>query len=1402
MLSWKRLLLPTALILAVAFLAVRGNSGIWDPWEMNRAHVARTLAGQPKVLVVDEGGGQAVELTSEWGEQLFFVPADEGSNRLKTRPKGTTAQLRALKKAETKLKAEVFHAVLVDTALLLKSPPKGVGYLDSFVHEAPGATIYLIASTEQACTDSVAALEAGMVEQAGQLLRNNYRLLPADADLAQMAAERAGSYPFTLGLDCLPLDQDDSLSAAFAGLHTTKWLRVQYKGQATAKTKATPTPPKATCSVPPLDYWLTAASYKVFGFSETSSRLPFLLLGLVLVVAFALFVRRLWDSNVAALGALVLITLPLFLGQAKNMAGEVTYSLFLLLSVLTFATMVRSGFSLLKLLGLLAAALALFLAKGLFGLLVLLLILAAYVVLTRDARKAAVLAPLGVLTALFAVLVVLVQLPSEWTFFDHFKFMNRPFMGGPWAELRTFDYFVRQLAFAALPWTLILPFTMVRLLPAGEEQAETPEPRLNLLVFLWFAVPFAAHTAVIPDFVHLVFPASAAIALSVALAFRSAGAGEKVNRFQAVVAFGIAAVLLANLFKSPQGVLTFLTTDPHFGGDGGQKFPADFSLGAAGKGLIGLAAMLIMVYYARGGTMLATVLRFFQKPKAFWIGLWAAATLLVVRLIVGLSQRFGLALKAKGAANLPPQYGEFYTELFVRRPESLMLYIAIAVAGATLLLKYTPLGPALARRLGFLSFAGRWFMALLSLFGREMVGLTLGAALAISALIDILVSFEYPEGYFASLARTPAFWVICLIPVVAVAGAALWKVVARHTKIGWRGVGTLAAVALTLSMLSLTSVLFRLTDMMAPDIWVLTLLSFVCLGAYVLNNVVNDPVRFHLVGWGLLLSTLVLLLAPLVWRWPAVEQAASTVSGPPFLSYLLFKSRLTWGLVVLALLFVSTFLFPDVKGFVVGFRPLARFGEFLGPWNPLRWPAQLEKGPVFVTAIMLVALGFGGFYAVSLLPGFSKEVSQKHILQLYLSAEDRSDLGDDIFKYNKSKAGKLEDRNFYTSQIPALTNQQDFSKVLLAREDALMKVSRSSSHPGPARVLLQGYDEANDKNGDGERDWKADAGIATGVSDKRLEDSSKEWAPDEWKGSVLIDWRGNSIDITGNDATSLSLALTPAAKLEREESLRYIIDHPDASNHKASAMVQARKYIVLGQETFSSVNFSFRAKSGGLHIPVLEGSNVNFLLAASYLVEGEENHNRFAKATLGRESMDALLAWSASPGSGKFEEFGVDEELGRFGKMRGGYVNFEDKVKLLGYQMESHSMARNDKLRLRLFFEVNGKLSTSWKIFIHMDSTGASNRIHGDHWPLNLSNDPEEKQCVGCWRTNHWLAGDIIVDDYQTDVPLGSPSGTYNLNLGFYTPGSDKRLKVKDYEKGKVVHDGNNRVRIGTFEVH
>ena len=81
------------------------------------------------------------------------------------------------------------------------------------------------------------------------------------------------------------------------------------------------------------------------------------------------------------------------------------------------------------------------------------------------------------------------------------------------------------------------------------------------------------------------------------------------------------------------------------------------------------------------------------------------------------------------------------------------------------------------------------------------------------------------------------------------------------------------------------------------------------------------------------------------------------------------------------------------------------------------------------------------------------------------------------------------------------------------------------------------------------------------------------------------------------------------------------------------------------------------------------------------------------------------------------------------------------------------------------------------------------------------SETEDTKRCTGCFSTSHWLVGDVVVDEYTVKVPIGVPSGPYTIWMGFYNPSTDRRLPVKDFDKEKVRHDGNNRVAIGTLVV-
>ena len=221
-----------------------------------------------------------------------------------------------------------------------------------------------------------------------------------------------------------------------------------------------------------------------------------------------------------------------------------------------------------------------------------------------------------------------------------------------------------------------------------------------------------------------------------------------------------------------------------------------------------------------------------------------------------------------------------------------------------------------------------------------------------------------------------------------------------------------------------------------------------------------------------------------------------------------------------------------------------------------------------------------------------------------------------------------------------------------------------------------------------------------------------------------------------------------------------------------------RTFFIVPKNQWSEINSSFRKRSERDHAILLDDRSSRFVLAVSSLAEGEENRNWLERAILNIEEFKALEG--VNPTS----------------------VNFDDKVELIGYSLDAPAVRRGGIATLKMFFQCNNRVPVSYRIFMHIDRVGSSSRIHGDHWILNLVKETEDqKTCVGCFATTHWLKGDIVVDTYEIKVPIGSPSGPHNIWMGFYTPGGGKRLKVKDFDKDKVRHDGHNRVSIGILTV-
>jgi 4-amino-4-deoxy-L-arabinose transferase-like glycosyltransferase len=87
---------------------------------------------------------------------------------------------------------------------------------------------------------------------------------------------------------------------------------------------------------PPLHFWLTAASYKLFGVSEWSSRLPSIIAGLIMLFAVFRFAGRLWNSRIAWLATIILGSSGLFFVLWGASVVDVTLSAAVTVAMVSF----------------------------------------------------------------------------------------------------------------------------------------------------------------------------------------------------------------------------------------------------------------------------------------------------------------------------------------------------------------------------------------------------------------------------------------------------------------------------------------------------------------------------------------------------------------------------------------------------------------------------------------------------------------------------------------------------------------------------------------------------------------------------------------------------------------------------------------------------------------------------------------------------------------------------------------------------------------------------------------------------------------------------------------------------------------------------------------------------------
>ncbi len=1414
----KPFLLPLGALLLLT--AGTWRLGLLDPWEMNRTHVAQVIAGGTRVVSVGvprDAAGEAFHAAVA-DCCVAYDYADEKSSTLDA----------ALTRPLADLRGTLVHVFTIFPDDLLgadESVTTLAKRIERLVTENPGLAVVVATDKHRVDEEAFRALGASDV----------------------VAVADAG--------------------AAIRAHASDSWVRVQFRkaGQ--------------TLSLPVLEPWLMAASFTLFGQNEMAARLPSLLLGLALVLAVLGLARRVGGSDrTVALAGLVLLTMPVFLLSARSVADGCAFPLFLTLAAWPLVASADRSPRLRDLVLFGTAIAAGFLARGLTFVLITSLAALAWAVVAR-VERARTWPFVAVSAGLLGLGVALVFLPDGFGFFDHFRFMARPFLGGPIANDRNFDFFVNRTGFALGPWAALVPFALVLAVLGHRDPERAPRDLALAVVAL---VTYLALSAMLPHFGHASYALFPLLAVVVARYLDEVlGDPDLRGRFVAFLGFAILAVLAIQVRESPLAVLNTVLLDPPLARElGDYKLPPDLKIASAVP-LAWLLFGLVMAWvFARGWTRGRGFVEALREPRHAVLVFAGLALLLLADGFASGLLRINSTVVSSQASLLPAEARRWPYFVFGARFEAILSYAALGsllLAGlvAWLLRHLRPeaepsQGPRVVahERLllalaGLLLAAGALYAAATSgssalvpvlrspafaLWLALLAGLGLahlrGPARTFGAqgAFPWLGALARPEASTRALAALVLYGLLYLgvaftrtanaTPIVlwATSSAALalvlWCVVPWAISSGRRFTLALLSALVLFGLLfvpyivetwmTFSSVLYpEIPDryahrvfLEASDVrflWLLVAVAAwnvlwarrsalssalqrrpVLLGAAAVLGVVlllAASLATHVLiaydpAFSTALSRALVGLAALagVGVFIGVQPRTTALAGAALRHPLTLRLALA-GAVLAALAGLSIDA-PVALLAALGLAVVALLAWLLTDRTLSDLPAALESPAVALPVLALLALVGAVGTGHDLLGRVAAQFSQKHILDTYLSLEGREDVGPNLFKHGSFSKTDQEDTNFYTNAVPEVRDRAKVLALLDPQEDVALRLVWSSRGAHPDAVVLPGWNPANDKNGDGRRDAPAAAGLASAGTEGRLEDRTAAWKPDEWKGATLVDSAKKSYPVAGNDATSLTLAGTPNFLASNPLFNAYSLDAGADLEHRATAMTEPTYYFIFPKASFADLNHAFRKEHRGGFIPIVDDRSDFFLLAASRLAAGRDDRNWLRRAVV------------------------TEDELKTDPRVKKCHAKFQDFVELVGFRMGNESVTRGTSAEINLYFRVLNDTSTSWRLFMHVDRPGSQNRINGDHWPHNLVKETEtNNKCEGCFKTTQWMKGDIVIDRFTLEVPIGTPSGTQEVWVGLYNPTDGNRLKVVDNDKKVTAHDGGNRVKAGTFIV-
>jgi hypothetical protein len=1360
--AWRGLferwqLLISALVLAAVLLPGLGSAGLLDPWEMDRAAVARRMAAPPRVVVIEPGASKLL---------TGLEKASPGSwTLLRGAPRADATAVVALQQAALRLNREVAHGIAVDIDALQAQTGGAeadfAGQLANLEQQSRGTAIVLVSSRDSA------KLLQSLAKARAKAAAANWR---SAATLGWLERDDQAEALWPLFPSAAVVCKPDELAATLRRVVRSPWVMPVHKREGQVQ------------SLPWLDAAAAAIGLELLGPSETAVRLGGALLVLLTGLSAVAAARLLLGVNAAWWALLAFATLPSALGLGRLVTFQA--------GPLLGATLAGTGLALgaarrhrAWLLWYFAGAAVLFLSAGLAGAAIAAALAVAYLLAAWDWRPAMLAMALGSLL-LLAVAASVVLGDSDSALLRGWRFTQGAFSTGPDQYHRDFSWFIGQAGFGLFPWGAAAILGIGRLLAAeapqidgaqgeGDEVAGAERWRLGVAVALGVVVPFAVVSLLVRQYNHLVVPVAGIAALAIAAALRDVVAGQLSGRL--VAAFvGLSTLLLhREIRKGPDAVTRFFAFDPPMatvGATGELAWPAELLV----PGPLHMLTLVAVLAFALGtakpaATVRTVAARLRQSLTAGWILgllgiLWAADAL------ASLGSKLDVLLKTQ-AQTINYPYDRLWVTIQDTRPEVLSALAAVllllALAGAQTLSHTADQPQRWTRPLLALS---RWLAAPAVALPTVAIGAVAVLGSGISKFLELRPDQGAGGALHAGL-MSSAFATPVALLGLAVAARLLYRVIAEDSLVAPLARGAKNRGTLVIGVILLWAVAgIGVGASQAAGTWSFPLFLIGCWWlalstALVVTGVAQrDPGSY---GWplaGLGLHATLVLFGPLAARY--VIEAPSRSEGLKYIAKVLVASPDAAGLLLIAL--------------VVAVNRWAAGRERWQGWvdGALEFVLRLEKPRYAAVAMVLGGSFFAVGYAWTLLPGLSVHFSQKHLLQ---TIAESGGAGSDVhgvphsFAHGAGKSGS--DNNFYTQTMPTIEDRQA-ALALLAGENAATRVVDNAQGGATTVLAVPGWNPQLDGNGDGKRDQPGWFGLASAVEGTQVKVAAARWQPGQWKGAAVWAPAQQSATVVDNGVDSLTLT-EPLALVPDDGAKGWLaIDKAQAGDKlpepwRYSAEAAVQRFLVLPKDQFSELNHAFRQNHQGRHIAVLDAESSRLVLAANFLSAAQPDRNWV------KQSLITPAEMAAQKGLRKVN------------------VNFDNTIQLVGYKLADAAVSRSQKYKMTLYWKVLKATPTSWKLFMH------PHPLHLDRWPLT-NPDPSEdenKPCGGCFQTNHWMAGDIIADYFEQEVPLGTNAGPSEIILGWYNPGNDTRLPLLSATGPGVIKHGDNRATIGHLQI-